>query len=122
METTLQLIVNELKTMNQRMDSIENHMGTIENRMDSIENHMGTIENRMDSMENRMGTVEENLSGLTEQVKENTMFIHALVNGQHKLEQKIDTTMDYVMNLASRTSTLEHVTGKILYNLADDRK
>ena len=108
METTLQLILNELKTMNQRMDSIENHMGT--------------IENRMDSMENRMGTVEKNLSGLTEQVKENTMFIHALVNGQHKLEQKIDTTMDYVMNLASRTSTLEHVTGKILYNLADDRK
>ena len=108
METTLQLILNELKTMNQRMDSIENHMGT--------------IENRMDSMENRMGTVEENLSGLTEQVKENTLFIHALVNGQHKLEQKIDTTMDYVMNLASRTSTLEHVTGKILYNLADDRK
>ena len=108
METTLQLILNELKTMNQRMDSIENHMGT--------------IENRMDSMENRMGTIEENLSGLTEQVKENTMFIHALVNGQHKLEQKIDTTMDYVMNLASRTSTLEHVTGKILYNLADDRK
>ena len=108
METTLQLILNELKTMNQRMDSIENHMGT--------------IENRMDSMENRMGTVEENLSGLTEQVKENTMFIHALVNGQHKLEQKIDTTMDYVMNLASRTSTLEHVTGKILYSLADDRK
>ena len=108
METTLQLILNELKTMNQRMDSIENHMGT--------------IENRMDSMENRIGTVEENLSGLTEQVKENTMFIHALVNGQHKLEQKIDTTMDYVMNLASRTSTLEHVTGKILYNLADDIK
>ena len=108
METTLQLILNELKTMNQRMDSIENHMGT--------------IENRMDSMENRMGTIEENLSGLTEQVKENTMFIHALVNGQHKQEQKIDTTMDYVMNLASRTSTLEHVTGKILYNLADDRK
>ena len=108
METTLQLILNELKTMNQRMDSIENHMGT--------------IENRMDSMENRMGTVEENLSGLTEQVKENTLFIHALVNGQHKLEQKIDTTMDYVMNLASRTSTLEHVTGKILYSLADDRK
>jgi len=108
METTLQLILNELKTMNQRMDSIENHMGT--------------IENRMDSMENRMGTVEKNLSGLTEQVKENTMFIHALVNGQHKLEQKIDTTMDYVMNLASRTSTLEHVTGKILYSLADDRK
>ena len=101
METTLQLILNELKTMNHRMDSMESHMGSIENRLSSVE---------------------ENLSGLTGQVKENTMFIHALINGQHKLEQKIDTTMDYVMNLAARTSTLERVTGKILYDLADDRK
>ena len=115
METTLQLILNELKTMNHRMDSMESHMGSMENRMDSMES-------RMDSIENRLSSVEENLSGLTAQVKENTMFIHALINGQHKLEQKIDTTMDYVMNLAARTSTLERVTGKILYDLADDRK
>ena len=101
METTLQLILDELKTMNQRMDSMENHM---------------------DSMENRMGSMEQNLSDLTEQVKENTLFIHALINGQHKLEQKIDNSMDFMQNLAVRTTTLEHVTGKILYNLADDRR
>ena len=101
METTLQLILDELKTMNQRMDSMEN---------------------RMDSMENRMGSMEQNLSDLTEQVKENTLFIHALINGQHKLEQKIDSSMDFMQNLAVRTTTLEHVTGKILYNLADDRR
>ena len=101
METTLQLILDELKTMNQRMDSMEN---------------------RMDSMENRMGSMEQNLSDLTEQVKENTLFIHALINGQHKLEQKIDSSIDFMQNLAVRTTTLEHVTGKILYNLADDRR
>ena len=101
METTLQLILDELKTMNQRMDSMEN---------------------RMDSMENRMGSMEQNLSDLTEQVKENTLFIHALINGQHKLEQKIDSSMDFMQNLAVRTTTLEHVTGKILFNLADDRR
>ena len=115
METTLQLILNELKTMNHRM-------GSMESRMDSMENRMGSMDSRMDSIENRLSSVEENLSGLTAQVKENTMFIHALINGQHKLEQKIDTTMDYVMNLAARTSTLERVTGKILYDLADDRR
>lgn len=101
METTLQLILDELKTMNQRMDSMENRMG---------------------SMENRMGSMEQNLSDLTEQVKENTLFIHALINGQHKLEQKIDSSIDFMQNLAVRTTTLEHVTGKILYNLADDRR
>jgi chromosome segregation ATPase len=108
METTLQLILGELKTMNQRMDSIENHM-------DSMESRMG-------SMENRMGSMEQKLSDLTEQVKENTLFIHALINGQHKLEQKIDSSIDFMQNLAVRTTTLEHVTGKILYNLADDRR
>ena len=108
METTLQLILDELKTMNQRMDSMENRMGS--------------METRMDSMENRMGSMEQNLSDLTEQVKENTLFIHALVNGQHKLEQKIDNSIDFMQNLAVRTTTLEHVTGKILYNLADDRR
>ena len=108
METTLQLILDELKTMNQRMSSMENRMGSMENRMDSIEN--------------RMGSMEQNLSDLTEQVKENTLFIHALINGQHKLEQKIDSSMDFMQNLAVRTTTLEHVTGKILYNLADDRR
>ena len=108
METTLQLILDELKTMNQRMDSMENRMGS--------------METRMDSMENRMGSMEQNLSDLTEQVKENTLFIHALVNGQHKLEQKIDSSIDFMQNLAVRTTTLEHVTGKILYNLADDRR
>ena len=115
METTLQLILGELKTMNQRMDSIENHM-------DSMESRMGSMENRMGSLEHRMGSMEQNLSDLTEQVKENTLFIHALINGQHKLEQKIDSSIDFMQNLAVRTTTLEHVTGKILYNLADDRR
>jgi len=79
METTLQLILNELKTMNQRMDSIENHMGTIENRM-------GAMENRMDSME-------QNLSDLTEQVKENNILLKTALNNYSRMENKIDSTL-----------------------------
>lgn len=122
MENTMQLILNELKTMNQRMDSIENHVESMETHMSSMENRMESMENRMGSMENRMDSVEQNLSDLTEQVKENTRFIQALVNGQHKLEQQLDNAVEFMQNLAVRTTTLEHVTGKILYNLADDRR
>ena len=86
METTLQLILNELKTMNQRMDSIENHMGTIENRMDSMENRMGAMESRMDSME-------QNLSDLTEQVKENNILLKTALNNYSRMENKIDSTL-----------------------------
>lgn len=99
MEDTLQFILGELKGIHQYMDKMDNRMGTIENHMDAMENHMTSIEGRM-------GMMEQNLADLGDQVKENTMFIHALVNGQHKLEQKLDYTLDQVQNLAKRTSTL----------------
>ena len=79
METTLQLILNELKTMNQRMDSIENHM-------DSMGNRMGAMESRMDSME-------QNLSDLTEQVKENNILLKTALNNYSRMENKIDSTL-----------------------------
>ena len=72
METTLQLILDELKTMNQRMDSMET---------------------RMDSMENRMGSMEQNLSDLTEQVKENNMLLKTALGNYLRMENKIASTL-----------------------------
>ena len=77
METTLQLILNELKTMNHRMDSMESHMGSMENRIGSIEN--------------RLSSVEENLSGLTAQVKENNTLLKTALDNYSRMENKIDS-------------------------------
>ena len=79
METTLQLILDELKTMNQRMSSMENRMGSMENRMDSIEN--------------RMGSMEQNLSDLTEQVKENNMLLKTALGNYLRMENNIASTL-----------------------------
>ena len=72
METTLQLILDELKTMNQRMGSMENSMG---------------------SMENRMGSMEQNFSDLTEQVKENNMLLKTALGNYLRMENKIASTL-----------------------------
>ncbi|MBO5301787.1 MAG: hypothetical protein J6A81_06185 [Peptococcaceae bacterium] len=84
METTLQLILNELKTMNHRMDTMESHMSSMENRM-------GSMESRMDSIENRLSSVEENLSGLTAQVKEHNTLLKTALDNYSRMENKIDS-------------------------------
>ncbi len=139
LEKTLTLILSELKDVNQhmismenRMDSLENRMGSLENRMDSLENRidslenrMGSLENRMDSLENRMDVLEQgqqeiqsNLADLTEQVKENTLFIRALVDGHTVLETKLRTVEENTQQLFNRTQKLERISGGILYHLA----
>ena len=158
MDTTLTLILSELKGMNQRMSSMEGKITSIEtrmnsmegkiasmeirmnsmeskiismdNRIDSMESKIISMDNRMDSMEgkitsmdNRMDRLERgqdeiNLTDLTEQVKENTRFIRALVDGQTVLETKLSALDENFQQLSSRTKKLERTSGGILYELA----
>lgn len=146
MDTTLTLILSELKGMNQRMSSMEGKIASMEirmnsmeskiismdNRIDSMESKIISMDNRMDSMEgkitsmdNRMDRLERgqdeiksNLTDLTEQVKENTRFIRALVDGQTVLETKLSALDENFQQLSSRTKKLERTSGGILYELA----
>ena len=104
LEKTLTLILSELKDMNQ-------HMISMENRMDSLEN-------RMDSLEQGQQEIKSNLADLTEQVKENTLFIRALVDGHTVLETKLCTVEENTQQLFNRTQKLERISGGILYHLA----
>ena len=132
MDTTLTLILSELKGINQRMYSMETKMTSMDNHIDSMENKMTSIETRIDSMENKMTSIEtridrlergqdeikSNLADLTEQVKENTLFIRALVDGQTVLETKLSTLDKGFLQLSNRTKKLERTSGGILYELA----
>ena len=132
MDTTLTLILSELKGINQRMYSMETKMTSMDNHIDSMENKITSIETRIDSMENKMTSIEtridrlergqdeikSNLADLTEQVKENTLFIRALVDGQTVLETKLSTLDKGFLQLSNRTKKLERTSGGILYELA----
>ena len=146
MDTTLTLILSELKGMNQRMSSMEGKITSMEtrmnsmegkiasmetrmnsmeskiismdNRMDSMESKMASMDNRMDRLERGQDEIKSNLADLTEQVKENTRFIRALVDGQTVLETKLSTLDENFQQLSSRTKKLERTSGGILYELA----
>ncbi len=104
MDTTLTLILSELKGMNQRMSSMEGKITSMDNRMDRLERGQDEIKS--------------NLTDLTEQVKENTRFIRALVDGQTVLETKLSALDENFQQLSSRTKKLERTSGGILYELA----
>ena len=146
MDTTLTLILSELKGMNQRMSSMEGKITSIETRMNSMEGKIASMETRMNSMEGKIASMEirmnsmegkitsmdnrmdrlergqdeikSNLTDLTEQVKENTRFIRALVDGQTVLETKLSALDENFQQLSSRTKKLERTSGGILYELA----
>lgn len=118
LDKSLTLILSELKDMNRHMISMENRIGSLENHMNSLENRMDSMENRMDSLEQGQQEIKSNLADLTEQVKENTLFIRALVDGHTVLETKLRTVEENTQQLFNRTQKLERISGGILYHLA----
>ena len=118
METRMNSMESQIISMDNRMDSMENKMISMDNRMDSMESKMTSMDNRMDRLEQGQDEIKSNLADLTEQVKENTRFIRALVDGQKVLETKLSALDENFQQLSSRTKKLERTSGGILYELA----
>ncbi len=118
METRMNSMESKIISMDNRMDSMENKMISIDNRMGSMEIKIISMDNRMDRLERGQDEIKSNLADLTEQVKENTRFFRALVDGQTVLETKLNALDENFQQLSSRTKKLERTSGGILYELA----
>ena len=118
METRMNSMESKINSMDNRMDSMESKIISMDNRMDSMESKMASMDNRMDRLERGQDEIKSNLTDLTEQVKENTRFIRALVDGQTVLETKLSALDENFQQLSSRTKKLERTSGGILYELA----
>lgn len=118
MEDVLHQILLELKDLKAGQNRLEQRMDRMENRMDRMERRMDRMEQRMDSMENRMDRMEqdiadlketqsvmqqdiadmkqdisemkENIADLTDRMDDKHAMVTALVEGQTRLEEKID--------------------------------
>ena len=68
-----------------------------------------------------MVEVKEDVADIKVQQKENTRFISALIDGQTVIEIRFDTMHSDIhsdiYDLRARTSNLENVTGRILFNM-----
>ena len=85
--------------------------------MDSMDLRFDAMENRMDSMEQRLDAkidyVAQELSDLTDQVKEHTTLIHALIDGQTRMQCQMEERYDQLDQkyaaLSERTDDLEMI-------------
>ena len=118
MEIRMNSMESKIISMDNRIDSMESKIISMDNRMDSMEGKITSMDNRMDRLERGQDEIKSNLTDLTEQVKENTRFIRALVDGQTVLETKLSALDENFQQLSSRTKKLERTSGGILYELA----
>ena len=116
-----QKIENLSADVDRKIESLANNMDAtfdaMERRMDSMDLRFDAMENRMDSMEQRLDAkidyVAQELSDLTDQVKEHTTLIHALIDGQTRMQCQMEERYDQLDQkyaaLSERTDDLEMI-------------
>ena len=55
------VVSNQIRPLEKRMESMENRMESMEKRMESLEKRMDSMEKRMDSIEKRTESLEKNM-------------------------------------------------------------
>ena len=71
--------------------ALQTEVVSLKTEVTSFKNDMDARFNQVDE---RLGNVEQNLSDLTEQVKENTTLISALIEGQTKMQIQMEEGFD----------------------------
>lgn len=59
-------------------DVIREELKPINNKLDSLENKLGSLESKVDNLENKVDSLESKVDSLDIQVKENTQILKAL--------------------------------------------
>ena len=96
--------------MDARFDAMERRMDSMDLRFDAMENRMDSMEQRLDA---KIDYVAQELSDLTDQVKEHTTLIHALIDGQTRMQCQMEERYDQLNQkhtaLSERTDDLEMI-------------
>lgn len=96
--------------MDARFDAMERRMDSMDLRFDAMENRMDSMEQRLDA---KIDYVAQELSDLTDQVKEHTTLIHALIDGQTRMQCQMEERYDQLDQkyaaLSERTDDLEMI-------------
>jgi len=96
-------ILQAIKDLNSRFDSLENRFDSLENRFDSLEDKFDSLENRFDSLGNRFDY-------LKSQVKENTEILKAL---EHSAQVNKAEHEQMAINIAEISGEVKKINKKL---------
>ena len=97
LNSKMQLVLECVQVMAERMDKLESRMEKLESRMEKLENRMEKLENRMDGLEGRVSTVEFAVRGL----KDDTLDM------ERRICSKINRITERCQNHERRFDALE---------------
>ncbi len=74
----LELILEKVIVLDQKVDRLEKRLESLEKRVESLERRVESLERRVESLEKRMDALEARVERLELQVAENTQILKAL--------------------------------------------
>ena len=90
----LDFIISELQqmqhTFSSQVSSVENKVDGMKKQMTEMQGQLFDLQGNVSDLQQNVSDLQQNVSDLQEQVSENTQFINALVNGQPRIEEKVD--------------------------------
>ena len=123
--STLTTDVAELKNgfqlMQEDIADLKADVAVLKADMVEVKADVAELKNDVAVLKADMIEVKEDVADIKVQQKENTRFISALIDGQTVIEIRFDTMHSDIhsdiYDLRARTSNLENVTGRILFNM-----
>ena len=100
---------------------LKNDVAVLKTDMVEVKADVAELKDDVAVLKADMIEVKEDVADIKVQQKENTRFISALIDGQTVIEIRFDTMHSDIhsdiYDLRARTSNLENVTGRILFNM-----
>ena len=118
---SMMLVLSELKGMRSDISTLTTDVAELKNGFQLMQEDIADLKADVAVLKADMIEVKEDVADIKVQQKENTRFISALIDGQTVIEIRFDTMHSDIhsdiYDLRARTSNLENVTGRILFNM-----
>ena len=79
-ENRFDTVINRLDAIESRLDAVESRLDAVESRLETVENRLETVENRLDAVESRLDAMDTRITSLKADNLEDHNKIYKLLN------------------------------------------
>jgi chromosome segregation ATPase len=103
MEKTLNLILDKLGAMDQRLDKMDQRLDKMEQRLDAMDQRFDAMDQRFDAMDQKIDSMDKRL---TTELNRQGDLIHQLINTVAATNVKISETNEKLTALETKVDTV----------------
>lgn len=81
---------SQVSSVENKVDGMQKQMTEMQGQLFDLQGNVSDLQQNVSDLQGNVSDLQQNVSDLQEQVSENTQFINVLVNGQARIEEKVD--------------------------------